>query len=329
MRILIIGGTVFLGRHITEAALDGGHHVTLFHRGQHGPDLFPNVERILGDRTADLDRLRGSWDAVIDVCGYFPRDVKASAQALADKVDRYVFISTISVFADLYKQQNIDENGTLAVTEDTEATEVTGENYGPLKALCEQAAEGVLPGRTFIIRPGLIVGPHDPTDRFTYWPVRALRGGDILAPAPAGDPVQIVDVRDLAGWTVRAAVEGAMGLYNATGPDYALSIGGVLDACREAAGTPSTVVWADPAWLVEQGVKPWLELPVWIPDAPGFARVDCSKAIAAGLTFRPLADTVRNTVAWAETRTDHEWRAGITPEREAELLEAWADRKAD
>jgi 2'-hydroxyisoflavone reductase len=328
VRILVLGGTVFLGRHFTEAALEAGHELTLFNRGEHNPELFPEVARIRGDRAHDIEKLPGGeWDVVLDTSGYFPRDVAASAGRLATMADRYIFVSSLSVFADAFSTPGIDENGRLATTDDVDATEITGENYGALKALCEKAAETAMPGRTLVVRPGLIVGPSDPTDRFTYWPVRLGRGGDVLAPAPEADPVQIIDVRDLAAWILDVAARRATGIYNATGPDYELTLGALLLSARDAVGTPSNLIWVEPGWLVGREVKPWTELPLWIPNAPGFARFDCSKAFAAGLRFRPLAETVRDTLDWATTREGHEWRAGLPAEREAELLELWHERE--
>ncbi len=203
MKLLVLGGTVFLGRHLVEAATARGHSVTLFNRGQHNPELYPEVEKLRGDRDSDLSALQGRrWDAVIDTCGYLPRAVRASAELLADAVDHYTFISSISVYADFHTPA-MDESAPVGTLADETVEEVTGETYGPLKALCEQAAERALPGRVLNIRPGLIVGPHDPTDRFTYWPVRVARGGEVLAPGRPHVPVQVIDGRDLAEWTVR------------------------------------------------------------------------------------------------------------------------------
>lgn len=322
MRILVIGGTIFLGRHITEAALAAGHDVTLFNRGQHDSG-FGDVTTICGDRTKDLELLNASWNVVIDTCGYFPRDVKASASALSDQVDRYIFISTLSVFADLMTTPNIDENGDLAKTDDPEAAEVTGANYGALKALCEMAIEEIMPGRTLVIRPGLIVGPFDSTDRFTYWPVRLDRGDEVLAPAPLENPVQVIDARDLASWIVRMAEGEKTGIFNATGPQYTLTMGDVLAECKAAAAGDSNITWVDSRWLVSHGVQPWIELPLWLPDSPGFARVHCQKAYEGGLTFRGIDETVRDTLAWARDRPDHEWKAGLKPEQEREILQEW------
>ncbi len=330
MHLLILGGTVFLGRHLVEAARTAGHTVTLFNRGQHNPDLFPDVEKMRGDRTTaeGLEALRGrTFDAVIDTCGYVPRVVRASAELLSGAVGRYTSVSSISAYAD-FKTPGMNESAPVARTDDPTVEEVTGETYGPLKVLCEEAAEAALPGRVFSVRAGLIVGPHDPTDRFTYWPARIDRGGDVLAPGDRDALVQFVDVRDLAGWMVRAAEAGTTGVYNATGPNYPLTMGELLGACRHKSRSDANLVWANEEFLADQNVEPWSQMPLWVPssdpDMAGFSAVDCAKAIRDGLTFRPLNDTVRDTLAWAKTRlADHAWRAGITPEREAELLAAW------
>ncbi len=334
MKLLILGGTVFVGRHLVEAALAAGHEVTLFNRGQHNADLFPTVEKLRGDRAAGSDGLAAlrnrRWDAAIDTAGYVPRVVRASAELLAGNVDHYTFISTISVYAD-FSQLGLDEGAAVGTIEDETTEEVTGDTYGPLKALCEQAAEEAMPGRVLTVRPGLIVGPHDPTDRFTYWPHRVAQGGDVLAPDPPGSQVQFIDARDLAAWTLRMVEAGHSGVYNATGPDYTLTMGEVLGACKSVSGRDAHFVWAGESFLLEEGVEPWMGLPLWIPEQDGSMRgldaVDCRKAIGAGLTFRPLADTVRDTLAWDETRPpDAERGAGLRPEREAELLQRWRER---
>jgi 2'-hydroxyisoflavone reductase len=323
MRILILGGTVFLGRHTVEVALARGHEVTLFNRGQRNPDLFPDVEKLRGDRNGDLSALRGrKWDAVVDTCGYVPRLVHASAELLADSVERYVFISSISVYRELDKAPGLDEDSPVGKLEDEAVEEITGDTYGPLKALCEQAADAALPGRALNIRPGLIVGQHDPTDRFTYWPVRVARGGDVLCPDGPNWHTQVIDVRDLAEWTVRMVEAKAAGVFNATGPDYPLTFGKLLDECKAVSGSEARFVWVDGKLLLEAGVQPWSELPLWLGG--GDMTVSVSKAIAAGLTFRPLADTIRDTLAWNATRPlDREWRAVMKREREEELLREW------
>ena len=326
MRILILGGTRFLGRHLVEAALAHGHEVTLFNRGKSNPDLFPQLETIIGDREHDVNKLNGHiWDAVIDVAGYVPRIVRLSAEVLKENVARYVFISTISVYRD-FKQISIDESYPVGKLEDATIEEITGETYGPLKALCEQIVQDTYRERALIVRPGLIVGPHDPTDRFTYWPVRVARGGEVLAPQKPEAAIQVIDVRDLADFIIKLIQDNASGIYNATGPNYDLTIGNLLEVSKQVTGSNADFKWASVDFLNQYKVEAWSDMPTWVPDDEegiGFSRVNVSRAIAAGLTFRPLEETVRDTLAWAQSRPpDHEWRAGLTAEREVQVLAA-------
>ena len=328
MKLLILGGTSFLGRHIVEIAQARGHDITLFNRGQRNPDIFPNVEKLRGNRDGDLSALQGrSWDAAIDTSGYVPRVVRASAELLADAVGHYTFISSISVFSD-FSVIGVDESSPVGTLDDPTVEEITGETYGPLKALCEQTVEHALPGRALIVRPGLIVGSYDPTDRFTYWPHRVAQGGEVLAPAHPDYPVQVIDAHDLAAWIVSMVEARQTGVYNATGPDYTLTLGSLLDTCRAVGGGDATITWVAEQFLLDREVEPWGQLPLWVPESDpanaGFSAVNCRKAIAAGLTFRPIADTVRDTLAWDATRpADYSWRAGLPRERESELLQAW------
>jgi 2'-hydroxyisoflavone reductase len=326
MKILILGGTKFLGRHLVDAALARGHEVTLFNRGKTNPTLFPQVETIIGDRGQDIETLASAgreWDAVIDVAGYLPRIVRLSAQGLERSVGRYVYISSVSTYAG-FSKIGIDESDPVGKLKDESVEEITEETYGPLKALCEKAVQDLYGDRALIIRPGLIVGPHDPTDRFTYWPVRVKRGGDMVVPDKPNAPIQIIDVRDLSEFTIKLMEENASGIYNATGPDYDLTIGTLLDACKRVTGSVAAFHWASVEFLKEHKVEPWSDMPVWIPDTgddAGFSRIDVSKAIDAGLKFRPLEDTIRDTITWAETRSeDHQWRAGLNPDKETILL---------
>ncbi|MDX6448425.1 MAG: hypothetical protein QOH02_853 [Gaiellaceae bacterium] len=321
MKLLVLGGTRFLGRAIVESALAGGHEVSIFTRGQTNSDLFPEAEHLTGDRDGDLAALEsGHWDTAIDTCGYYPRVVRASAELLAARVDQYVFISSVSVYADLSTPPN--ESSAVA-TMDDETLEEMGDEfqyYGPLKALCEAEVERAFPGRALIVRPGLIVGPHDPTDRFTYWPRRLAQGGEILGPAPAEELVQFIDVRDLGEWIVRLVEGRRTGTFNAVNEGLRWS--------ELLAG--ADVTWVDSSFLLEQGVGEWIELPLWIAD-PAFAahaRTDVSRATAAGLTFRPLAETIRDTAEWDAQRGEGKLAAGLAPEREAELLAAWHARSA-
>lgn len=327
MKLLVLGGTVFLGRYIVAAALSRGHQVTLFNRGQHNPDLFSNVEKLRGDRDGNLEALHGRpWDAVIDTCGYVPRIVRASAELLARSVEHYTFISSISVYAD-FSVLDLNETAPVGKLQDETVEKITGETYGPLKALCEQAVTSVMPNRALIVRPGLIVGPHDPTDRFTYWPYRIAQGGEVLAPGRPDRRVQIIDVRDLAEWIVGMSEAQKTGTYNATGPDYALTMGQLLETCRSVSRSDATFTWVDEKFLLDAGVQPWMEVSLWVPDTEehrGFSAVNCTKAISGGLSFRPLAETVRDTLAWVATRpSDVPWRAGLKREREKELLQQW------
>lgn len=325
MNLLILGGTVFLGRHIVESALARGHSVTLFNRGQHNADLFPDVEKLRGDRDGNLAALAGrEWDAVVDTCGYVPRLVHDSTQLLADAVEHYTFISSISVYPDPGRI-GIDEETPVGTLPDPHVEQVTGETYGPLKALCERAAETSMPGRVLNVRAGLIVGPHDPTDRFTYWPVRVARGGEVLAPDAPSCPAQFIDARDLADWIVRMAEARKGGVYNATGPAAPYTLGELLETCRDVSGSDARFTWAGEAFLQEQEVAPFVEMPQWTPAAAaGMQQVNIAKALGDDLTVRPVAETVADTLAWARERPEgYEMRAGLAPERERALLDAW------
>lgn len=336
MKLLVLGGTKFLGRHLVEAARGRGDEVTIFTRGLHNPDIFPEVERLRGDRDGGLDALRGRrWDAVVDTSGYVPRVVRASAELLADAVGLYVFVSSMSVYADFSRPN--DEDSPVAALADESVEEVTGETYGALKALCERAVEGAMPGRALHVRAGLIVGPYDPTGRFTYWTARLARGGEVLAPAPPGRQIQFVDARDLAAWMLRMAEGGRGGVYNSCGPDYTLTMGRFLEESAGAAGGGARLTWVDEEFLTGRGVQPWGELPLWLPWSDEkhryFLAENCDRAVAAGLTFRPPAETVRDTLAWQNAGSPGlsaealaAPAATLTPEREAELLREWHGR---
>jgi len=330
LRILILGGTGFLGPHFVENARTRGHTLTLFNRGKTHPELFPEVEKLRGDRNGQLDALKGrKWDAVIDTSGYVPRIVKMSAELLAPAVRQYVFISSISVYPDDVKP---GANETTPVQKLTEpGSEEVRKHYGALKALCEEAAEAAMPGRTTNVRPGLIVGPGDPTDRYTYWPVRMDRPGEALAPGTGEDPVQYVDVRDLAAWIVQTIERGSVGVFNATGPEKPLSMSAMLASCRKAARQPATLVWVPEKFLAEQKVSPWDDMPVWTGAEGGLSQIDCTKAIHDGLRFRSADATARDTLAWwKELPEDRRKkpRAGLSAEREQAVLAAWKARKS-
>jgi 2'-hydroxyisoflavone reductase len=324
MDILILGGPKFLGRATIDAALAAGHKVTVFNRGQTNADLYPEIEKLRGDRDGGLDALKGhTWDMVIDNSGYVPRIVRQSAELLADNVGRYIFVSSISVYKD-FDVAGIAENYPVATLEDESVEQITGETYGGLKVLCEQAVQDVYGDRALIIRPGLIVGPHDPTHRFTYWVVRAAEGGDMLAPIDPEYDMQIIDVRDLTEWTIRMAEADTQGEFNATGPDYRLTLGTILDTVQKVSGSDANITWADEKFLLENEVRPWADLPLWMAGEVEVHKVSIAKALNAGLTFRPLDVTVRDTLTWAQANPAADpLPAGLTPEREAELLAAW------
>jgi 2'-hydroxyisoflavone reductase len=325
MRILIIGGTIFLGRALVDAVLLRGHQLTLFNRGQTNPSLYPEVEKLVGDRKVDLAALKGRrWDAVIDTCGYLPSVVALSAAALADSVEHYTFISTESVYASPL-QPGLDETAPVGKLEDETVEEITGEAYGPLKALCEQAVESALPGRTLVVRPGLIVGPYDASDRFTYWPWRVAQGGRVLAPGRPERGVQFIDVRDLAAWIIQLVEARQTGVFNADGRPGEVTMAALLETCKAASGSDAQFVWAGDEFLTRNNIGAWMEMPLWIPendpDASGFFSISVARAVQAGLSHRPLHVTVADTLAWARTRpADYAWRAGLSREREAELL---------
>jgi 2'-hydroxyisoflavone reductase len=334
LRILILGGTGFTGPHQVRYAVARGHQVTVFNRGRHQADLPSSVERLMGDRNGQLDELKGrTWDVVIDNPTSLPRWVRLTGEILGGKCDQYVFISTLSVYAD-WAKPNVDESFPLATTPEPESEDVP-KYYGALKALSEKEAEKWYPGKVTVIRPGLIVGPGDETDRFTYWPVRIARGGEILCPGNPADAAQVIDARDLAEWTIRMVEERHYGIYNATGPRSPMGVGEMLAGIRAAmpGSLQCTFTWADADFLAEQKVRPWADMPVWIPpkgEYLGWGQANIEKAVAKGLTFRPLAETARETLEWHRTRpaeAQAKLRAGLTPEREAEVLAAWHARK--
>ena len=342
LRILILGGTGFTGPHQVRYALARGHELTLFNRGRRPKEWPAPVEELVGDRnTGDLKALAGrEWDVCIDNPTSLPFWVRDAGQVLKGKVDHYVFISTLSVYAS-DKEAGQDETAPVAAYKGQDAMKETMETlradvealYGPLKALCEKEAEKWFAGTTTVIRPGLIVGPGDESDRFTYWPVRLERGGDVLAPGDGTDPVQFVDARDLAEWTIRMVEARSLGVFNAMGPASELTMGGMLDGAQAGIGSKARLVWAKADFLEQQKVSPWGDMPVWIPatgDTAGAHRRRNQKAIAAGLTFRLLAQTAADTLAWWKTlpaERQAKLRAGIAPEREAQVLEAWRARK--
>ncbi len=369
MKLLILGGTRFVGRHLVTAALARNHEITLFNRGKHSSEALSDVETIQGDRNSDLSKLQGRrWDAVIDTCGYLPRTVRASAEFLSTSVDSYVFISSQSVYRNSASQAEarasaraslalphgrapacsalsvagIDETAPLSTLTQEQLDEANaidalgqtsavtyGKLYGGLKALCEQAIEEVMPRRALIIRPGLIVGPYDYTDRFTYWVVRVAHGGEVLAPARPERYVQFIDARDLAKWIVNMIERGERGIYNANGLPERLTMAGLLEECRIAIDSDASFTWVSEDFLLQEKVAAWSEMPLWLPEeaAPhlkGFMFIKSDKAVGAGLRFRPLRDTIEDTLIWHTTDClDGELKAGIARGKEEELLRKW------
>ncbi|MCU0950204.1 MAG: SDR family oxidoreductase [Burkholderiaceae bacterium] len=332
MKVLVLGGTRFLGRHLVDALLARGIEVTLFNRGRSAPALFDGVEQLRGDRDGGADGLASlagrRWDAVVDTCGYLPRVVRASCAALRGAVDRYLFISSVSVYAD-FSADEIDEHAAVA-TLAVPLTEDIAAHYGALKAACEREVQSAFGAQALIVRPGLIVGPFDPTGRFTYWPQRLADGGEILAPGEPTDPVQLIDVRDLAEWTVRALTRGPGGVFNATGPATALSFAACLAQCAQGIGADvSRITWCSTEFLRDAGVAVWTGLPLWVPATEqGIHRVSIRRALDAGLVLRPLASTAADTLAWVRSAQFTPPAAayadvGLTREREARLLAQW------
>lgn len=336
MKVLVLGGTVFLGRHLVDSALACGHEVTLFNRGKTNNNLYPELEKLVGDRDGGLDALKGrKWDVVMDPSGYVPRLVRDSAELLKDAVEYYTFISSIAVYSD-WRTPNMDESGPLGTMED-ETNEDVMAYYGPLKVLCEKVAEEVMPGRVLNVRAGLIVGPHDPADRFTYWPMRVDRGGEILAPSDPDYSVQFIHGRDLADWCMLMAEQRKGGIYNATGRHMPISQ--LLEACQQVSGNNSTITYVNSAFLLEQEVGAWMEQPVWAPSgsfwAPtersGLLSFNVDKVFADGMITRPVEQIVRETLAWKKTNPERppaaggseRLKIGLDPDKEAKILAAW------
>jgi 2'-hydroxyisoflavone reductase len=338
LRILILGGTGFTGPYQVRYALNRGHKITTFNRGKTHPGELPiEVEQLIGDRNGQLEALKNrQWDVVIDNPTSAPVWVRDVGQILKGNVDRYVFVSTISVYADTSKP-GTDEKAPLAKYTGADPMKESRESiiaskyalYGPLKALSEAEAEKWFPKKTLIIRPGLIVGPRDETDRFTYWPVRIDRGGEVLAPGDPSDPVQFIDARDLAEWTIRMVENGETGIYNATGPAKTLGIGEMLNGIKAANKSDANFTWVPADFLAAQKVEPWSDIPVWLPprgEEAGGNQVSNKSALAKGLTFRPLGHTARETLAWFKSlpaERQAKLKAGLTSEREEEVLAAW------
>lgn len=364
LKLLVLGGTAFLGPHAVEYALARGHEVTLFNRGKTNPHLFPKLEKLRGDRNDNVKAIEDAvsagrrWDGVIDTSGYFPRHMDLSCGALKGAADQYLFVASINVYkSDVVAGE--DESGELNLELVNGGEEKDLRNYGAYKALCERRAEEIMPGRVTCVRPALISGPRDPSDRFSYWPVRFMNAkGDrtrVVAPSPADQPVQFIDVRDLARFVVTLIENKSTGAFNGIGPVSPITMGELLAACQAAAGTTPEVVWMEPEFLAQQGVTPWSDLPVWVPaEGPykGIHRRSTAKSAAAGLVTRPAIDTARDTMRWwpgeieRRVRRTEELleqakkdgqditmpdpriaRTGLNAERETKVLKAWDERK--
>jgi 2'-hydroxyisoflavone reductase len=324
VKLLVIGGTGFLGLHSVAQALERGHDVTTFNRGVTAPGLFPEAEHLIGDRDGGLAPLEGRrFDAVLDTCGYVPRVVSASATLLAGAADRYLFVSSLSAFPD-DAPPGVTESHAAVDPAPEGVEEIGEETYGPLKVACEMAVERAMPGRALIVRPGFIVGPNDPTDRFTYWIRRAADGGRMLAPAPSDYVLQFVDVRDLAAFQLDMLERGETGLVHTVGPGEAATLGLLIEDARAAGPAELDVVWAEAEAIKEHTDVDLFEVfPLWIGDIAGFHAFDASKAVGLGLRYRPVAETVRDTLAWDRERPQT-WpmKAGLAPDQEARLLQA-------
>ncbi len=324
LRILVLGGTGFLGPHQVRTALARGHEVTLFNRGVTNPGLFPELETLIGDRDGDLAALEGRrWDAVVDNSATIPRWVSLSTEALRDSAGAYLYVSSTGVYVP-YLSTDLREDAPVDAIEDPETEVVDGRTFGALKALSEDVARSAFPERHLVLRPTYIVGPGDPTDRFTYWPVRLSRGGEVLAPGTPDDPMQHVDVRDLAAFAIQALENGRTGTMNVVGPREPLTMGALLERTRTAVGSDATLVWVDAAALREQGRR---FLTYWAEPAGdylGMMRVNGDAAFAAGLELRPLEETARDTLAWflAQDEERRRLRSGLAPDEEARLLAA-------
>ena len=337
LKILMLGGTGFLGPHTVQYAIDRGHEVTLFNRGRSKENLFPDLEKLTGNRDPDVDAglsaLEGrKWDCVIDTSSYVPRIAGASAQLLKGQCEQYLMISTISVYSQ-FSQLNMDETAAVGTLDDPTVETVDGATYGPLKAYSEQAVTEQFGAGATILRPGLIVGPRDRTDRYSYWPVRASRGGDMLCPGNGSDLVQYIDVRDLAEFIVHCLEQKTTGIFNTISDSKTETVKDMVDTCIEVSGADTNAVWADTDFLTEQGVRPWADMPVWVPNAgemAGLSQIDVSRAFAAGMKIRDRKETALDTLNWFKTLPEERQktlRAGIKSEREQEVLAEWFKRE--
>lgn len=327
MHILVIGGTRFVGRHIVECALARGHQLTLFHRGHTGKGLF-DVEEIFGDRDGETDVLMGrQWDAVIDTCGYVPRVVEQTADVLAESVGLYCFISTISVYSDDQEGPMSEDSKLIRFDKVPESEEITGESYGAFKALCEDAVTSICgAAKTLIIRPGLVVGPHDPSDRFTYWVDRFSRTDPVLLPDRGDLPMQFIDARDLAAFTVRMVEEKATGVFNAVGPAERTTLADIWRACQDNCDGRPEIVTVSDEFLATKEVRDWVDLPLVLERGTDKHTADIKRALSRGISFRPMPETVRDTAEWHLRREVIELKAGLSRERERELIAEWRNQ---
>ncbi len=335
-RILILGGTRFLGRHIAEQALAAGHQLTLLHRGHSNAALFPQAQHLIADRDHDLSVLHGlNWDAAIDTSAYLPRQVQQVAAALAGRVGQYQLVSSISVY-ERFEAQGTTEDTPLCRLADPATENLDGNTYGGLKALCEAQAQALFGARCLVSRPGLLVGPHDPTGRFSWWVQRLLQGGDVLAPGDPDAPVQFIDARDAAAWMLLQVERSSTGVFNLNGPDLALTMAGLLHCARTVLNSQARLHWLAEDFLLAHAVAPWSELPVWLPRASqAMHRIDTARARQHGLVCRPLAQTLADTAAWLAGLDSKSAAAaspgpgpgrpaaGMPAERETRLLQAW------
>ncbi len=324
MKLLILGGTQFLGRHIVSQAIAKNHDVTLFNRGLSDPKLFTEVEHIQGDRNNDLSILNGrAWDAVIDTCGYFPEQTAASSNLLKDKVGQYVFFSSMSVYKNPRKDD--DENGLTYSLEDGHPIDDTPSTYGLRKKLCEDEITSRMKNRALVIRPGLIVGPHDQTWRFPYWIDRIRRGGEVLAPGNPNSPIRFIDVTDLAEWTLQLIEKNESGVFNAIGPNPRYTIGQLLEDCKRELKSDCEFTWVSEYFLLSHNVKPWIEIPIWLPvESEELHLLVYEKAQKAGLISSPVSETIRKTSIWLDgfkPRPDGKY--GMDLNKEKYLLEQW------
>ncbi|MFD3448700.1 SDR family oxidoreductase [Microbacteriaceae bacterium 4G12] len=341
MKVLILGGTRFLGRQIVQEALQRGHEVTLFNRGNNA-HLFPEVETLLGDRNGELDVLKGrKWDAVIDTCGLLPKSISQAAKVLEENISHYTYISSISVYKDWIPLHITEDYPThTLLPEEVEAIsnqsqEEMLEHYGALKALCEAEAAKEMPGKVLAVRAGMIVGPYDYTDRLPYWVKRVAEGGRILCPGNPNRPVQIIDTKDMASWILTMAQKQKTGTFNVTGPHPAITMGELLESCKQVTKSDAEFVWVQEEFLLHHHVSPWVEIPLWLPENhplpeeripwKGTFSFSVEKAVENDLTFRPLQEIIQDIWEWEQTRSDEKRKAGISREKERELLELWGN----